>query len=165
MRVRTRTLVALLLVSGCANTRPAAERPRVVIDAETLSGEPVSIGGPGPIRVVDLWATWCEPCRISSDRVATFLRRHPDVEEIALSVDDDVAAVGRFLEKQPVPGRVLHFPGGMRAASQQGLRNIPLFIVLDVEGGVVATITGLSSDLERRLAAAVLDGAAGPGAR
>jgi hypothetical protein len=64
-----------------------------------------------------------------------------------------------------VPGRVLHFPGGLRAAAGQGLRQIPLFIVFDVEGGVVATITGLSSDLERRLAAAILDGAAGARSR
>jgi len=70
-----------LLVAGCGadsgSGRPSF-RPLQAGDAVptytgmTVSGESVTIGGPGPVTLLNLWATWCVPCR------AEF----PDLQEI-----------------------------------------------------------------------------------
>lgn len=57
--MRALALLPAFTLAACASlhTRPEDRRP-LLLPAETLDGAPVTIGGPGPIRVVEVWATW-----------------------------------------------------------------------------------------------------------
>jgi thiol-disulfide isomerase/thioredoxin len=152
------TLAAGLGCLSCASARPLpASRTPVHLVAEDLAGARVPVGGPGKVRLVDVWATWCEPCRGSMPRVAAVVRSRAaeGVEEIALSVDEELATVKRYLVEHQVEGRVLHYPGGMAAAQRQGLHGIPLFFVLDRQGRMAGAAKGNASDLERQLNEAI----------
>lgn len=84
-----------------------------------------------------------------------FVEQHPGVREVALSIDDDPRALRRWAAAHAVPGLVLHEHGGGAAARQAGLAGIPLFIVIDRQGRIVATRTGAGASLEDDLDDAV----------
>ena len=115
--------------------------------AETLAGERVEIGGPGPVRLVEVWATWCEPCALAAARARPVLARHPRVIAYAVALDVDREAVARYVAMTPPPGAPLVLLGGHAAAARRGLDSVPTFIALDARGRVTGAITGLSPGL------------------
>lgn len=150
--MRPALVLAALLASACAGARPAPRTPAVAdLPAVTLDGRPYPLSGPGPVRLVDVWASWCAPCVAAAPRVARVLARHPDVLGLSLSVDDDPAELRRHLEAHRVPGLVLHCPGGFAAASRRGIDDLPLFLVLDSRGRPAGLVRGLSPRLEPEL--------------
>jgi len=153
--------ILLLAVAACAHApaaparpprqataslaRPGAAGDRLV--AETMAGETVEIGGPGPVRLVELWATWCVPCGPAAERARSVLARHPQVVAYAVALDSDRGAVLRHLASVPGVGTPLLYPGGASAAARRGLDRVPMFVALDARGKVAGTVTGLSSNL------------------
>jgi thiol-disulfide isomerase/thioredoxin len=141
-----RALAALTALLAC--TLPAsrvrgAARPELPILAQALDGRRVEVGGPGPPRLVEIWATWCPPCGPASERARAVLARHPQVVAYAVSVDEDRAALERRLAGAPPPGQTLVLAGGPSAAARRGLREYPTFLALDAHGRLVGTVVGL----------------------
>jgi thiol-disulfide isomerase/thioredoxin len=149
-RLRLLAVAAALTLAACAR-RPLPEtwavRPELPIVAATLDGERVVVGGAGPPRLVEIWATWCEPCGPAAERAGEVLARHPDVAAFSISVDEDAAALARRLAEAPPPGTPLVYPGGPSAAARRGLRDYPTFLALDRRGRLVGSVTGLSAGL------------------
>ncbi len=115
--------------------------------AETLAGGRVAIGGPGPVRLVEVWATWCEPCALAAVRARTVLARHPRVLAYAVALDVDRETVSRYVAMTPPPGTPLVLLGDRAAAARHGLDRVPAFIAIDARGRVTGAITGLSPGL------------------
>ena len=161
-----RLALPALALLACAHLGPPAalgERPALVV--ETLDGERRALGGPGPVRLVEVWATWCVPCAPAGERARGVLARHPSVVAYAVALDADREAVRRRLATDPPPGEPFLYPGGAGAAMRRGLGTVPMFIALDARGRVVGTLVGdapgLGPALDRLLREAM--GEAGPG--
>jgi thiol-disulfide isomerase/thioredoxin len=147
-----RLLALVLLTAGCAASGASRRFLAIAeLPAETLDGRPYPLGGPGPVRLVDVWASWCAPCVAAAPRVARVLARHPEVVGLSLSVDDDPEALRRHLETHGVPGLALRSTGGFAAASRRGVSDLPLFLVLDSRGRLAGAMRGLSPQLEPAL--------------
>ncbi len=141
-------ILAALVASGCGGLRAGLRAPDLAdLPATTLDGRSYPLSGPGPVRLVDVWASWCAPCVSAAPQVARVLARHPDVLGLSLSVDDDPAALRRHLETHRVPGLVLHCRGGFPAASRRGIDDLPLFLVLDPRGRLAGMVRGFSPGL------------------
>jgi hypothetical protein len=93
------------------------------------------------------------------------LARHPEVAGWSLSIDDDLEALAAEAARTPPPGKLVIHAGGLAGAARRGLDRIPLFLVLDARGRVVAEVMGYSPGLGARLERAIRDaqGATGPG--
>jgi thiol-disulfide isomerase/thioredoxin len=133
---------------GCVPTNSIAAQAighPLALQAESLDGATVAIDGPGPVRIIDVWASWCAPCLEAAPRLHALLARHPEVAAISLSVDDDVAELRHFLAEHEVPGKPLHYRGGLAGANQVGIHRIPLFIVVDERGQVIGVAEGSRS--------------------
>ncbi len=115
--------------------------------AETLAGERVEIGGPGPVRLVEVWATWCGPCALAAARARTVLARHPRVLAYAVALDVDREAVSRYVAMTPPPGVPLVLLEDHAAVARRGLDRVPTFVTLDARGRATGAITGLSPGL------------------
>jgi hypothetical protein len=153
LHLRCAFLSAALLACAAGRSRPAPPGPREPfhLAAETLAGERVDVGGPGPVRLVELWASWCGPCGPAAERARAALEHHPDVVAYAISIDTDRAALGRAAAASPPPGMVLVLPGGPAAAASRGLDRIPAFLALDADGLVVGMVTGMTPHLAQDL--------------
>jgi thiol-disulfide isomerase/thioredoxin len=150
-RLAAAPTIALALAACAATGRTARAHAGLEAEprfaAETLAGEEVEIGGPGPVRLVELWASWCAPCVPAAEKARAVLRRHPEVLAYALSLDVDREALDHHLARAPPAGTPLLFHGGPAAAARRGLNQLPMFIVLDARGRVAGTLTGLTAGL------------------
>ncbi len=67
---------------------------------EFVKGEPVKAFEPGKNYVVEFWATWCGPCRVSIPHLTELQKKHPEVTFIGVSIwEQDQAGVKPFVEQ------------------------------------------------------------------
>jgi thiol-disulfide isomerase/thioredoxin len=139
-----RMAVLLLVAVGCASGRTrladsSALGQQVELAAPDLRGQEHRVAGSaGPVRVVDLWATWCEPCREQFPVLAALVEAHPGagLAVYAVSVDEDRAQLEAYLEATPLPFTVLWDKGGSRTAERIGVERLPTTLVVDRAGRV-----------------------------
>ncbi len=107
------------------------------------------------VRVVEVWATWCAPCRDALPIVDDVARRWgpKGVSTLLLSVDDDVERMRAF-------DSGIHYATlvwSRDASGELALGGIPATFVLDADGRVVAQHSGggtLEAWLDEELARA-----------
>lgn len=71
------------------------------------------------VLVVNVWATWCKPCRLEQPALLQVQERYADrgVEFVGVDYRDDRAAAGRWIEDFGVSYPSLYDPDGRTAAS------------------------------------------------
>jgi thiol-disulfide isomerase/thioredoxin len=155
-------VLALVLGPGCAGTgphrSPAPLGEKVDLAARDLGGATVRVLDDGArVRVVDLWASWCEPCRDqlpALDRLRAAYGGH-GLTVYAISFDADRAQLDAFLREAPVGLVVLWDKGGERLAEPLGIDRLPTTLVLDRAGVVRFAHVGHDSGQESLLEAEV----------
>ena len=88
MRVTISALAVLLALSGTAFASDAhlgAPAPALTI-AKTVKGEPITTFRPGKVYVVEFWATWCGPCKVSIPHLSEMAKKYKDVSFLGVSV-------------------------------------------------------------------------------
>lgn len=111
----------------------------------------------GKVRVVELWATWCGPCRTVQPEIQRFVESmDAETFEFVAVASEDAGTVRRYLESRPVTYRVLADPEDELSATYW-TTSTPTFILVDRAGQVVehkSGIQGLRLLLERARALA-----------
>ncbi len=150
---------------ACAPQRVAGPQPppvegvRLSVNVASLDGGEVRLGGPGEIRVIDLFASWCEPCRAQLPALQRLAEAHAGqgLAVSAVSLDEDRAALDRFLAQVPVAIPVLWDRGGAAVTPALQIQRLPTTLVVD-RAGVIRHVhlgyDGARSDerLEREVA-------------
>lgn len=112
----------------------------------TLAGAPFDLAAHrGTTVVVNVWATWCGPCRAELPGFARIARDTPDVVFVAIATDDAGEAVVRpYAEARDLPFAVGLDPGGRAVATLPGgVSTLPTTFVVNAEGRIVARHEGL----------------------
>lgn len=121
---------------------PAIALPRV--GQGGALGERVSIA-PGRVTVIDFWATWCQPCLHGLPALDRLARAHPEIDVVAINLDDPVAARELF-DRAHYAMQLVEDDGA--ASERYGVTTIPRTVVIDKRGVIAA-------DRPQDLAAAV----------
>jgi thiol-disulfide isomerase/thioredoxin len=102
----------------------------------------------GSVVLLDVWATWCDPCRESlpfyGDVATQFGAR--GLKVYALSVDADVGPIGPFLKELKLSLPILHDPGAAMAEETLKVRQMPTSFLFDRRGVLRHVHEGLSDD-------------------
>jgi len=118
----------------------------------------------GDVVVLDVWASWCIPCRASFPFFNGLQARYGEngVAVVGLTLEEDTAAVLSFLEAIPARFPIVRDSSG-RAGEALGVVAMPTTFLIDREGRVVARFEGGDRRAHEKLEAAVSAVASGAG--
>lgn len=105
-------LPALLLTAALSLT--AFQRSEAATDLQNWqTGKPQDLASlKAPVRIVNLWATWCGPCRKEMPEMSAWYKKQKkgsvDMVGIALDSSDNI---GKFLKQTPVSYPIWRYAG------------------------------------------------------
>ena len=123
-----------------------APEPLSQIAFKLKSGEEVTLARwQGRVVLLNLWATWCAPCRKEMpalDRLQAELGSR-DFEVVALAVDRaGTEAAAKFLAQVDVKSLGLYIDGTARAGTSLKAVGLPTTILIDRQGREIGRLTG-----------------------
>ncbi|WP_370013382.1 TlpA family protein disulfide reductase [Nocardiopsis sp. Huas11] len=167
---RALALAAVLALSGCAggneieNGDPddrfisgdgsstvfeGADRVEVPeVSGTTLDGDEVALSDYlGEIVVLNVWASWCGPCRAEQPVLDEVHTEYADlgVDFLGVNIKDDETAARAYAEHQEIPYPSLYDqPGEVAQAFRDTVppRSIPSTLIIDPEGRIAARVIG-----------------------
>ncbi|WP_242355835.1 TlpA disulfide reductase family protein [Anaeromyxobacter sp. SG64] len=140
-----RALVLLaLLATACAGGRTVQRSPligqRAELAAEDLAGREVRVpaDSAGKVRIIDFWASWCEPCREQLPLLDRLARDYGSrgLAVYGVAFDEDRAMVEAFLSATPVSFPILWDRGGGRLSAPFSISRLPTTLLVDRAGVV-----------------------------
>lgn len=120
-----------------------ASTPLPAINLAALDGRQVSLQQfAGKPTVVNLWATWCPPCRREMPVLASAQAEHPDVHFVFLNQGETAAKVESYLnaEKLALVNVLLDAKG--EASGKFSQRALPTTLFFDANGTLVDSRVG-----------------------
>ncbi len=133
-------VAAALLACAAPQSRSRAARAvgqRIDLVAPLVGGGDVDVGADrGRVRIVDFWATWCEPCKDELPSLDALTRDlgARGLSVYAVSFDEDAAQIPPFLREVPVSFPVLWDKGGERWSSRYDIERLPTTLLVDRAG-------------------------------
>lgn len=163
-------LLAAFGVSSCNSNDPysnpaSANRPSAtpnrtgmttlsqpILQAENraASGAPIKLGDySGKVLLVNLWATWCGPCRMETPELVKLNKEFRDrgVEMIGLSTEDPDASaesVSDFMREYNVDYQIGWATREVALGLMQGRTNIPQSFIIARDGRIIKRFIGFS---------------------
>jgi thiol-disulfide isomerase/thioredoxin len=107
------------------------------LKSQDLDGKEVKLSDyQGKVVVLDVWATWCPPCRAMIPHERKLVERLKDkpFKLISISFDDKKETLTNFLEKEPMPWVHWWNGRGGELGQQLNIRFFPTIFVLDGKG-------------------------------
>ena len=143
---------------------PGQRETTITLSGTTLQGEEwTSREAQGGVLVINVWGSWCAPCREEAEDLqevyAEFDEAQEPVEFMGVNDRDSVPTALAFEKAKGVEYPSLEFDGGQTLTQLQGLANArPSTLVLDQEGLVAARVLGqVDASTLRALVQDVLD--------
>jgi thiol-disulfide isomerase/thioredoxin len=153
--------LALLLLTGCSNGGASQAEESFIsgdgavtyikksdrlfapkISGMTLLGTNYTFDG-GKVAVVNVWASWCSPCRAEEPALSALAKKYTEVEFIGILTRDNPVNAEAFVRKREIP-----YPTLIDDSILVGFRKslpanaIPSTVVIDKTGKVAARISG-----------------------
>ena len=132
-------------ISGDGSAVVLNESERITAPAlsgKTLDGTNFD-SEPGKITVVNVWASWCSPCRAEAPTLEEFAIKNPDIQFVGILTRDNLSSAKSFVKRFELTYPTLiddavisSFRGSLPANA------IPTTIVIDAKGRVAARISG-----------------------
>jgi thiol-disulfide isomerase/thioredoxin len=132
--------------SGAAVVIKAADRQSAPgISGETLDGSTYTMDK-SKVTVINIWASWCAPCRAEAPIFQDFATKNPDIKFLGILTRDNVSAARSFTERFKITyptlvddSLILKFRGSLTPNA------IPTTLILDSKGRIAARISGATT--------------------
>lgn len=152
-------VVALGLLMGWAideSTVPSVASigdPAPDFTVEVIGGELFSLSQhldeDGRPLVLNLWASWCIPCRIEIPAISAFADSHPHIRVLGVAVDDNETSATDFANEIDATYDLAIGDGDFESGYPR--LGLPVTYFIDGDGTVTQVFSGIISD--RTLAA------------
>jgi thiol-disulfide isomerase/thioredoxin len=130
-------------------------------EARTLEGDPVSLGElKGEVVLLNVWATWCAPCRKEVPELQALHEAHGDdgLRVIGVTVDDRSAGaeIRRFIDEFGMTYDIWWDPDQAAVTAFEAM-GVPLTVLIDEDGRIAWRHLGAFQRGDPELLAAVED--------
>lgn len=117
-------------------------QPAPVVEGATLSGGTFHLAA-NRVAVINVWASWCAPCRAEAPALASLSQTFPDVSFVGILTRDSVATANAFVRRFAIPYPTLIDDSILLGFHNSLIANaIPSTVVIDRKGKVAARISG-----------------------
>ena len=129
--------------NGEATFIPQADRkPAPAVSGPTLDGKNFSAES-GKVLVLNVWASWCSPCRAEAPALEELSTSHPEVQFLGVLTRDSLVAARAFVNRFGITypsltddAILLKFHGQLTPNA------IPTTLIIDSKGKIAARISG-----------------------
>ncbi|MEN9453571.1 MAG: hypothetical protein RLZZ19_58 [Actinomycetota bacterium] len=129
--------------NGVATFIPQADRkPAPAVSGPTLDGKNFTAES-GKILVLNVWASWCSPCRAEAPALEELSASHPEVQFLGVLTRDSLVAARAFVNRFGITypsltddAILLKFHGQLTPNA------IPTTLIIDSKGKIAARISG-----------------------
>ncbi|MCR4469631.1 TlpA disulfide reductase family protein [Burkholderia sp. SCN-KJ] len=136
-------LAAWGIAQGTLATLQRTAPPFAALQLETLDATPVLPQRfAGKPVVVNLWATWCAPCRREMPLLEQAQRDHPGLTVLMLNQGENAQAVRAFLEQQGLRFDNVLLDPSLHAMHAYGSRGLPTTLFFNAKGELVESHMG-----------------------
>ena len=130
--------VAALLLVACGESKP---KPELVL--QDLQGKQVSLQQlQGKPIVINMWATWCAPCRREMPVLQQAQKSHPNIQFVLLNQGEKAPVVSAYLQKNQIQMPYIWLDETMQSRSVLPYQGLPSTYFLNQQGEVVAHSLG-----------------------
>src|SRR5690606_25216154 len=113
----------------------------------SVNGEPVNLNSyKGKTLFINLWATWCPPCRAEMPHIAELYKKvegEESLEFLMIALDEDFEKSKRYIHDKQFTFPVFHASHGLNGSLQS--QSIPTTLVVDPLGKIVFYHEGMSN--------------------
>jgi thiol-disulfide isomerase/thioredoxin len=102
--------------------------------AQLIAGKPA---------VVNLWASWCGPCRVEMPTLAAAQQRVPDVMFVFVNQGESAATVTTYLQRSGLPLTQVWLDPASQLGPATGSRGLPTTLFFDAKGQRVGAHFGI----------------------
>ena len=127
------------------------------LDIQTLEGRVFKLSDlAGKVVLINFWATWCVPCVEEMPYLKKLYANYNDkgLQILAVSTDEDISKVRRFVADKRIPFLVAHSPT-LREPLKVG--PIPTSLFIDKQGNIRYRKTGFVEGEEREIEVIVME--------
>lgn len=145
-------VLSLVSLVACSSARHGEMSEAPNFELKDLSGKSITLDSyRGRPVLLDFWATWCGPCRMSIPLVQEFYSRHKDERFVVLglNMDDDLSGVFSFVKKYKMTYPVL-FAANSSAPGDYQIEGLPHFVFVDPRGRVLQIYQGFYPDIAKQ---------------
>jgi len=144
--VRFYLVIAWLLAAGsleAQQNRPNITDPRLDFSVIGINGDSIRLSSlKGNVLLIDFWASWCGPCRISNRQLIKLYNKYKGkgFEIFGVSIDEKKSDWLKAIAKDKITWLQGNDPGGWdaQAAIKWQVDAIPASFLVDKKGNVVA---------------------------
>lgn len=129
---------AVACVAAGSGGPPRIDQPARDYVATTLEGDTVSLSDlEGQVVLLNLWATWCAPCRAETPYLQSIYEERRDdgfvIVGVSMDTGSDVDDIEMFVEEYGVSYTILHDPKMIGMETYQVL-GLPATFLIDRDG-------------------------------
>jgi len=142
---------------------PTANLPPVEglrVDGEQLPGFDGADLTNGNVHIVNIWASWCGPCRLEHEHLMALRELRPGAELYGINYKDTPEAAARFIRQLGNPFDAVGEDQRGRVGVEWGVTGVPETFVVDGDGIIIHKLTGpINADNLREELLPAIDGA------
>ena len=114
----------------------------------------------GTVHVVNIWASWCAPCRVEHEYLMELRDLRPGAALYGINYKDSPEAAARFIRQLGNPFDAVGEDQRGRAGVEWGVTGVPETFVVDGDGIIIHKLTGaIDADNLRDELLPAIDGA------
>lgn len=143
-------VIATLTSVVYANLNTGTKAPNFTLP--TLDGKKITLSKnfaeSGKVVILDIWATWCPPCRAEIPFLISLNKEYADkgLKIIGVAIDEDKKVVETFAKNQKINYTIALDPQAQKVGRSYGVRGIPVTYIIDKKGVIRFVHSGFPKD-------------------
>lgn len=133
--------VGALAVVVASALPSAAEQRLPTLQLASLGGEPLPLHD-GRASVINLWASWCPPCRREMPALVDGARRYPAIRFLLVNQGEELATVEAAAGQWSLPTALLALDVDSLVSTTLGVRGYPTTLIVAADGRILGRHTG-----------------------